>query len=575
MNALSPFSSLIAPAPTGWTAAAGLVAPVETVAPPDGFAGWLPTTAPSATLAGAAVTNVLTNASVSLAANDVAQAGPTAANAAMPSPPKPIGGVPTTELRLPMTSIASSATDAGATRGFVPKTMPIAGTGSFEPGTADVQPVMIAALAETPVTAAAPVIAAAMAPAASAEAEAPADAVVAAPAASSEGTVDPATARLAPASQAERPGPSHNQARGTTKPPSRNPVAVSAPLPVTAVPVDPIETPDMTADRVPSGETADPASATAAGRQERMTKPADDAAAVSAMPAAINLPLPTVAPAAAVATPQATMDGQEGESPAREARARSTGGTTAGPQVLPASAPVAATDRIATARVSAEADKADAGTPGGDSKSAGKAVAADPAIPDRTTGEAKPTTPAAPSFRAQVDAVQQAAKPAPAQPAPPPVPVVQASHIGHDTAVAIARHVAQDGGETLTIRIAPAELGRIEVRLAFDDGGTLRATVAADQPASLDLLRRDTDTLVRALGDAGVRADQDSLRFDMRSDTGASTGGFASSGQSGSGGGQGRRTPFSAGPYATLTAGDEPAAETRILSPRGRVDLMA
>jgi hypothetical protein len=155
------------------------------------------------------------------------------------------------------------------------------------------------------------------------------------------------------------------------------------------------------------------------------------------------------------------------------------------------------------------------------------------------------------------------------------VPVVQASHIGHDTAVAIARHVAQDGGETMTIRIAPAELGRIEVRLAFDDGGTLRATVAADQPASLDLLRRDTDSLVRALGDAGVRADSDSLRFDTRADTGGSTGGFASSGQPGSGGGQGRRTPFSAGPYATLTAGDEPAAETRTVSPRGRVDLMA
>lgn len=112
------------------------------------------------------------------------------------------------------------------------------------------------------------------------------------------------------------------------------------------------------------------------------------------------------------------------------------------------------------------------------------------------------------------------------------------------------------------------------MRLAFDDGGTLRATVAADQPASLDLLRRDTDSLVRALGDAGVRADSDSLRFDTRSDGGGAGGGFASPGQSG-GGGQGRRTPFSAGPYATLTAGDEPAAETPMLSPRGRVDLMA
>ena len=527
MNALSPFSTLIAPAAAGRPAAGiGLAAPVETVAAPDGFAGWLPAAAPSATLAGTAVTNVLTNAPISLAANDVAPSAPAAAT----PPPKPIGGVEAAELRLPMTSIASPATDGRATRGFVPKTMPVAGSGPLEPGTADVQPVMIAALAEARTPATLP-----------------------------EATVDPAVTRDAPAPPTDQPAPAGRQAKIAATPPAQDPIAASPPLPVAAEPV-------------PSEASADPVSSpepAITSRKERVAKPADEAAA------AVPVPLPPGAPiAAAVTQPQAGTEGHDDEAPAREARTRSSSGTTAAPQTQPASAPIAATDRIANTRVLTEADQTHGGTPGSDPKSAGKAVATDPATPDRPTGEVKPAMPAAPSFRAQVDAVQQAAKPAPAQPAPPPVPVAQASHIGHDTAVAIARHVAQDGGETLTIRIAPAELGRIEVRLAFDDGGTLRATVAADQPASLDLLRRDTDTLVRALGDAGVRADSDSLRFDTRSDTGASTGGFASSGQSGNGG-QGRRTPFSAGPYATLTAGDEPAAEIRTLSPRGRVDLMA
>jgi len=363
----------------------------------------------------------------------------------------------------------------------------------------------------------------------------------------------------------------------TVKAPSKVPLTSTAtlpePIPVVA---DPAAN-EATTDRVMDAAPADPSSPpdATAGRKARTAKPAEDlsAAPLSPVPVEAVLPLPPAQPVAAPA-PQAGVaesdgDGQEHSGHAVASRPAPVAQAAAGSApVAGAASPMPAAD-AATAEATA-----DPAAPTGDAKPTGRAVASDPTPPEHVAGEARPGAPA-PSFRTQVDAVQQATKPAPAQPAPPVVPVVQASHIGHDTAVAIARHVAQDGGETMTIRIAPAELGRIEVRLAFDDGGTLRATVAADQPASLDLLRRDTDSLVRALGDAGVRADSDSLRFDTRADTGGSTGGFASSGQPGSGGGQGRRTPFPAGPYATLTAGDEPAAETRTVSPRGRVDLMA
>lgn len=147
--------------------------------------------------------------------------------------------------------------------------------------------------------------------------------------------------------------------------------------------------------------------------------------------------------------------------------------------------------------------------------------------------------------------------------------------MGHDMGVAIARHVRTDGGEAMTVRLDPRDLGRIEVRMHFDDDGVLRAVVSADNPASLDLLRRDSADLNRALGDAGVRADQQSLRFDTRAGTGgAGTGG----GNNGTADGQPRQHQ-PASPYYSDDADADGGADIdpvwRPLNPRGRIDLMA
>lgn len=63
-------------------------------------------------------------------------------------------------------------------------------------------------------------------------------------------------------------------------------------------------------------------------------------------------------------------------------------------------------------------------------------------------------------------------------------------------------------------RMDPAELGRIHVRLSFDEGGSLRAVVGANSPQVLEAIRRDAGELGRALADAGVRTDAQSFRFD-------------------------------------------------------------
>ncbi|WP_226662303.1 flagellar hook-length control protein FliK [Alteriqipengyuania lutimaris] len=88
--------------------------------------------------------------------------------------------------------------------------------------------------------------------------------------------------------------------------------------------------------------------------------------------------------------------------------------------------------------------------------------------------------------------------------------------IGHQLGVEIARR-SLDGQDSLTIRLDPAEMGEIHIRLQFDDKGTMRAHVTAESAAALDMLRRDSGDLVRALGDAGVRTDAQSFQFEARS----------------------------------------------------------
>ncbi len=119
---------------------------------------------------------------------------------------------------------------------------------------------------------------------------------------------------------------------------------------------------------------------------------------------------------------------------------------------------------------------------------------------------------------------QPAAASASAAPANPVVPiralreptvVARPGQIGRDMGIEIARRVAS-GGDELVVRLSPQDLGRIEVRMSFDEGGSLRAVLTAESQTALDMLRREAGDLGRALADAGVRADTQSLKFGSR-----------------------------------------------------------
>jgi flagellar hook-length control protein FliK len=84
-------------------------------------------------------------------------------------------------------------------------------------------------------------------------------------------------------------------------------------------------------------------------------------------------------------------------------------------------------------------------------------------------------------------------------------------------AVQIQR-AAANGQQRVQIRLHPAELGRIDVKLDMADDGTVRAVLAVDKPETLDLMQRDPRALEKALQAAGLKTDSGSLSFNLRED---------------------------------------------------------
>lgn len=187
------------------------------------------------------------------------------------------------------------------------------------------------------------------------------------------------------------------------------------------------------------------------------------------------------------------------------------------------------------------------------------------------TADASTSAPATQTPPAAVQPAVQSPAPTLTSPTPaasaPAHPTVHAQpgRIGHQMGVEIAR-ATKAGREELRVRLNPVELGAIEVKLSFDDRGTVRAVVAAESASALDMLRRDSAELSRALADAGIRSDAQSFRFDSRAGSGGEGGRFWQRQQQASE--QNGRNYSSASP-----GGEDPVY--RPLRASGQVDLMA
>ncbi|MBP2229143.1 hypothetical protein J2847_002437 [Azospirillum agricola] len=116
----------------------------------------------------------------------------------------------------------------------------------------------------------------------------------------------------------------------------------------------------------------------------------------------------------------------------------------------------------------------------------------------------------APRAAASVDPAQAAAVLRPSRgTAGPPMGVPD------QVAVHIKKNVASDVDQ-FTINLHPAELGRIDIKLDIGADGRVNAMVAVEKAQTLELLQRDSRGLERALQDAGLQADSNSLNFSLR-----------------------------------------------------------
>jgi flagellar hook-length control protein FliK len=75
---------------------------------------------------------------------------------------------------------------------------------------------------------------------------------------------------------------------------------------------------------------------------------------------------------------------------------------------------------------------------------------------------------------------------------------------------------ALEGKKTFDIRLDPPELGKIHVRLDVDHKGEVTSIITADRSDTFDMLRRDAQSLERALNDAGVKTSSSGLQFSLR-----------------------------------------------------------
>ncbi len=78
------------------------------------------------------------------------------------------------------------------------------------------------------------------------------------------------------------------------------------------------------------------------------------------------------------------------------------------------------------------------------------------------------------------------------------------------------QRAATAGADRIQIRMVPAELGRVDVRLEMSRGQRIKAVIMAEKQDTLDLLIRDVRQLERALQQAGLQVEHDSLEFSLR-----------------------------------------------------------
>lgn len=158
-------------------------------------------------------------------------------------------------------------------------------------------------------------------------------------------------------------------------------------------------------------------------------------------------------------------------------------------------------------------------TPSGETKSADLRTSAFPAVSGDLSAGAPAPAPAVPVDGAVPTGSPEAASILPRAgavhaAAVAHAPVTAQGSAGLQLVGRIEQAVAKEQ-TTLTVQLDPEHLGRVEVKLELQDG-RVTAMIAAEKPATLDLLQRDARLIERTLQQGGLQMQPDGLQFSLR-----------------------------------------------------------
>jgi flagellar hook-length control protein FliK len=245
---------------------------------------------------------------------------------------------------------------------------------------------------------------------------------------------------------------------------------------------------------------------------------------------------PATATSVAVISPKVIKPATGGRS--MEGAAQARGGNATDDGDPPEGLPTTDTGKSIASQDSAPDDHQKAGS------TAIPSVKTDTARPDTTVAAATPRehhSPAAPQLQAATTDAGQIANvnQQPVQPAITSTPAPQLTVTASNTAAVplngLALQIAvtaQSGSSRFEIRLDPAELGRIDVRIDLDRHGQITSHLTVEKPETLAMLRQDAPQLQRALDNAGFRTGDHGLQFSLRDQSSSNqNGGSAAGGQ--------------------------------------------
>jgi flagellar hook-length control protein FliK len=90
---------------------------------------------------------------------------------------------------------------------------------------------------------------------------------------------------------------------------------------------------------------------------------------------------------------------------------------------------------------------------------------------------------------------------------------------------------ARSGKSRFEIRLDPADLGRIDVRIDVDRNGHVTSHLMVEKAETLSMLRQDAPQLQRALNDAGFQTGGGGLQFSLRDQSSSGQNGDSGSGR--------------------------------------------